>query len=119
VTTNTYENPGFAVIEIDEATMLPINYEIWAIDLDEANATGIPNWEKVIDYVNDYDMELGVSPDGLYALASRMKTDPEFAALYHWGEWRFADNKPAPFYGTGLFCNFTTTDEWEYKDCMG
>jgi len=99
--------------------MLPINYEIWALDIEEANRTGVPNWEKVIDYVNDYNMELGVSPDGLYDLAQRMLTDSDLARKYKWGMNRFATDEPNTFNAHSLFCMLTTSDDWEHKDCNG
>jgi len=80
VTTNSWENPGFAVIDIDAETMLITNWEIWALDIEKANAAGVAEWEKVIDYVNDYGMENGMSPDGLYEVAEKILNDLDFAA---------------------------------------
>jgi len=37
VTTYTENNPGYAVIEFDAETMLPINFLIYALDIEKAN----------------------------------------------------------------------------------
>lgn len=29
----SYENPGYAILEVDQETMLPLNYQIYAMDL--------------------------------------------------------------------------------------
>jgi hypothetical protein len=52
--------------------MLPINFRIFAMDLIEANASNEPQWVQLIDYVNDYGITPGMSPDSLYDLAYRM-----------------------------------------------
>lgn len=44
VTTLKNKNPGFVVVEIDEATMLPLNFQIYAFDLEKANQVGIADW---------------------------------------------------------------------------
>jgi hypothetical protein len=72
VTTGSWENPAYALIDIDEETMLPINFRIFAMDLIEANASNEPQWVQLIDYVNDYGITPGMSPDSLYDLAYRM-----------------------------------------------
>ena len=75
MTTLTNENPGFALIDVDKETMLPVNWRIYAMDLEEANQEGSPVWRQVIDYTNDYHLSGGgISPDSLYDLADRMKS---------------------------------------------
>ena len=87
VTTYTENNPGYAIIEIDQETMLPTNFLIYALDIDKANASGVADWELVVDYVNDYNMT-EMSPNGLYDLASRFKTDMDLLSLFNWGKSR-------------------------------
>ncbi len=61
------------MIDVDEATMLPINFRIFYLDLVEANASGVPEWKQLIDYVKDYDLVDGVtSPDSLHEFLIRM-----------------------------------------------
>jgi hypothetical protein len=38
------KNPGFVIIEIDEATMLPLNFQVFAFDLEKANEVGVADW---------------------------------------------------------------------------
>lgn len=68
VTTDSYKNPGYALIEIDKETMLPLNYQIWAMDLVEANKNNNPTWEMFTDYRKDYGLE-SMSPDEMKKLA--------------------------------------------------
>ena len=81
VTTYTEKNPGYAVLEIDQETMLPTNVLIYALDIEKANASGVADWELVVDYVNDYQMT-EMSPNGLYDLASRFRTDMDLLSLF-------------------------------------
>jgi hypothetical protein len=46
--------PSYLVSDVDAKTMLPLNFEIWSLDIEDANRTGEPKWELQIDYVNDY-----------------------------------------------------------------
>ena len=45
VTSYTENNPGYAIIEIDEQTMLPTNFLIYSLDLEKANASGVASWD--------------------------------------------------------------------------
>ena len=77
-------NPGYAVLELDEETMLPINWKIYKLDIEKANASDVPEWELSVDYVNDY--QLGqMSPNSLYNLAKSMTEDD--GTLLHQYEW--------------------------------
>lgn len=88
VTTNTYENPGYAIIDLDKETMLPLNYQIIRLDLEEANRSGVAEWELFTDYVSDYNLDGAVSPDEMYKLAMRIGADPDFASMYAWEQTR-------------------------------
>mmetsp|Transcript_33587 Transcript_33587/g.24240 ORF Transcript_33587/g.24240 Transcript_33587/m.24240 type:complete len:384 (-) Transcript_33587:78-1229(-) len=109
VTTNSNENPGFAVLDIDAETMLITNVEIWALDIEKANASGEAKWELVIDYVQDYGMGDGMSPDSLYEVAEKILDDEEFAAQYQWGRSRFVGNKPGHGNQKSTFCMLTSS----------
>jgi hypothetical protein len=43
-TTGMFENPSYALVDIDEETMMPINWRIFYMDLEQANLTGTPEW---------------------------------------------------------------------------
>lgn len=49
------------------------------MDIPSANASGSPAWNLVTDYVKDYGMENGMSPDGLYGVAENILNDMDFA----------------------------------------
>ena len=36
--------------------MLPINFYIYEINLDEANRNGVTDWRMLIDFIKDYNM---------------------------------------------------------------
>ena len=48
-TTFRGKRPGFNVIYLDPETMLPVDLEIYAFDLDHANKEDEPRWEKLYD----------------------------------------------------------------------
>ncbi len=86
--------------------MLPINILIYALDIEKANASGVANWELVTDYVNDYNMT-EMSPNGLYDLASRFKTDMDLLSKFEWGRSRNYGPQPtkvSPTQGFNDFC---------------
>lgn len=56
--------------------MLPINWQIYGIDLVEANKSGVADWKLLIDYVKDYQME-EMSPNALFDLTERFALDSE------------------------------------------
>ena len=103
VTTDTWENPAYALIDIDEETMLPINFRIFAMDLIEANASNEPQWVQLIDYVNDYGITPGMSPDSLYDLAYRMTQDVDLFWKFSWDMTRDSNDM---YVGTD--------EEWKY-----
>ena len=112
-------NPAFALIEVDEATMLPINYQIYGIDLDEANRKGVADWKLLIDYVKDYNMT-EMSPNGLLDLSERIMTDNYLLKKFKWGESRFVGNPKLVHTGEGKakYCEFTMFTPNQEADCL-
>ena len=84
------ENPGYAVITIDSETLLPLNFQIYALDIKSANALNETAWELTTDYIQDYELT-DISPDQLYKLAERMKIDGNLASLFEWDRTRKAN----------------------------
>lgn len=81
----SWENPGYGVLTVDKETMLPMNFEIYGMDLVKANASGTPTWEVTTDYVRDYELlNKNVSPDSMYDLGKRLGEDSTLASLYQW-----------------------------------
>lgn len=88
-TTMSWENPGYGVLTIDKETMLPMNWEIYGMDLMKANNSGTPVWEVMTDYVRDYELlNKNVSPDSMYDLGMRIAEDRTLASLFQWNETR-------------------------------
>jgi hypothetical protein len=116
-----YKNPGYAIIDIDKATLLPINYEIWGMDIDQANLTDKPVWEKKVDYVKDYKLDTYPSPDELWKLADKISTDNTFASVFKWNMTR---NVSVPSGVSGseaskLACMLKTSNTDEEDRCNG
>jgi hypothetical protein len=81
VTTSAYKNPAYGLITVDKETMLPTNYQIYAMDIEKANKYDAPLWDLSVDYKHDYDLD-DIRPDAMYSLAERVRTDRSFAGLY-------------------------------------
>lgn len=56
--TTTYQgkNPSFALYEIDEETMLPVNITTYFFNITKANVDGIPEWEVYHNILEAYGM---------------------------------------------------------------
>ena len=50
------KNPSFNVIYVDPDTMLPVDYESHAFDLEHANKYDEPKWAKYYDVKELYNM---------------------------------------------------------------
>ena len=63
-------NPQFAVFELDEETLLPLDYKIYAFDLEIANKSPdvTPVWYNMFDYKETYGLE-DISPRSMKSLA--------------------------------------------------
>ena len=55
-TTYTGKPPSFNIVYLDPETLLPIQFETVAFDLDHANQFDEPKWDVVIDYITEYDL---------------------------------------------------------------
>jgi hypothetical protein len=122
VTTMSWENPGYGVLTIDKETMLPMNFEIYAMDLVKANASGTPTWEVTTDYVKDYELKNNnVSPDSMYDLGERMVDDRTLASLFRWNLSRNV-KEPTNMSASEMkdqSCMVTTSETWETDECNG
>jgi hypothetical protein len=52
----TDKPPSFDVIYLDPDTMRPVEYEIYAFDLELANEKNVTKWSRYFDYKTDYNM---------------------------------------------------------------
>lgn len=123
VTTYTDENPGYAILDVDAKTMLPINYRIFAMDLAEANSSGTPVWKEVVNYTEDYGLGTGVSPASLLDLSLRFAQDQD---LYWQYEWDMTRQKGKKHVGTvaqwehgseRLYCRYTSVTKYAESVC--
>jgi hypothetical protein len=55
----TYQGkpPSFNVLHLDPETMLPVDFETYAFDLDHANLYDEPKWERKFNYTETYNMK--------------------------------------------------------------
>jgi hypothetical protein len=84
VTTLTKENPAYGLIETDSEYLLPMNYQMYAMNVTAANENNRADWNLTVDYVHDYNITDFVSPNEMHALAGRLGEDKELARLYIW-----------------------------------
>lgn len=115
------ENPAFAVIDTDSETMLPLNYQMWAMNLTEANKEGgEPFWEIFVDYRAEYEME-DMSPDSLYKVAERVRDEKKFAGMFEWHKSRKVGDPHPPIIKRGTrhekFCNLASSETNEEVKC--
>lgn len=113
-------NPQFAVFELDQDTLLPVDYKIHAFELDKANADPQtpPAWYNMFDYKQTYGID-DLSPRSMKQLAKRILNDPETASLYHWNTHGQSGPKPAAEGYDSLedYCDLTS-EIYEYYECQ-
>lgn len=63
LTTYTYKNPAFTVIEVDEEFMVPVNFKTYYFNITQANM-GNPKWELYHDFKEHYEID-DISPNSL------------------------------------------------------
>jgi len=92
--------------------MLPTNYQIYAMDIEKANKYDAPLWDLNVDYLKDYALN-DISPDSMYSLAERVRTDRSFAGLYkyHMSRRVGAPKEVSDAEATHLGCMLGTSEE--------
>jgi hypothetical protein len=116
-----YKNPGYAIIDIDKETLLPLNYEIWGMDIEQANLTDKPMWEKKVDYVKDYNLDTYPTPNELWMLADKISKDMTLASVYQWNMSRnvgFPSDIGSSDAGK-IACSLKTSNTDEEDRCNG
>lgn len=81
ITTFIGVNPSYCVYTLDKQTLLPISRKTYSFDIDEANATGTPNWKLFTDWTNTYGMK-NLSPTEYRKLSYRIQNDKDVATNY-------------------------------------
>ena len=80
----TYQGkpPSFDLLYLDPDTMLPVDIETYAFDLEGANKDdSAAVWKLHTDYRNDYGLA-DLSPSSFKALSDRIHTDPAVCQQY-------------------------------------
>jgi len=114
------ENPAYAVVEVDAETLLPLNYQMYSLDLEKANASNKAEWKLTVDYLRDYKIK-DMSPDEMFRLAGIVGMDPRQANIYKWNMSRNVGHVPTcdSACRKELSCTLKTSDIYEMDDCMG
>jgi len=112
-------DPSFSVIEIDEELMIPVNFKVYIMDLEQSNAKGSPVFRLQNDHLQMYGLE-DVSPDSMYALSEEILNDEETAILYLWNQYRQHGDPPEcdELCRRTWFCDTTTTEVYQYETCL-
>lgn len=63
--------PSFDVLYLDPDTMRPVEYEIYAFDMEQANKNNETKWFKYFDYKTGYNMT-DLRPQNFFDLAQRI-----------------------------------------------
>lgn len=77
-TTYTGKPPSFNIAYLDPETLIPVQFETIAFDLDHANKFDEPKWDLKIDYVKDYGLP-DMSPQSFYDHSMKIYEDAETA----------------------------------------
>lgn len=115
-TTYDFMNPSFMVIDFDAKTMLPVNMHTYYIDIDEANATGTPEWRELHDYKESYKMA-DLRPSNFKDLAVRIFTDKELATVFDHHKRRDSKNAKYELNQLNLYCDLVTSEQHQNFEC--
>lgn len=110
------------MVYVDPDTMLPIDYEVYAFDLDHANKYDEPKWDLLYDYRKIMGLE-DLSPQSIYDYAHQVLRNEEVAKEYrnHKYVGGPGDDPEAPcdtFCREMLFCEITSNDFDESRYCL-
>jgi hypothetical protein len=83
LTTFKNVNPQFAVMELDAEFLVPLTMQIYSLNVTNANENNNPKWYLLLDYIKDYQIP-DLSPDSLYNLAKKVRTDKTVANQVLW-----------------------------------
>ena len=81
VTTFQGKSPSFDIMYLDPETMLPVELETYAFDLESANQHDAPSWNLHIDVRKEYGMD-DLSPSSFLKLSQQIKADKDVCGKY-------------------------------------
>ena len=73
--------PQFNIMYVDPVTMLPVDYEVWAFDLEGANKNDVPAWNMIYDMRKEYNLT-DLSPASWYKASLNILQDETAAIAY-------------------------------------
>jgi hypothetical protein len=80
-TTYTGKPPSFNIAYLDPVTLIPVQFETIAFDLEHANKFDEPKWDLVIDYVKEYNLP-DLSPQSFMDHSMKIYEDADAAKQY-------------------------------------
>ena len=90
VTTHQNNMPSVSVVYLDPETLIPVDFEIHAMDIDHANKYDLVDWYKVVDYKEEFGLP-DLSPYSFFDYAKQMHHNEEYAKTYR--SFRYLDNR--------------------------
>ena len=120
ITNWTNLNPSYCVYEVDKETMLPVSRKTYFFDIDEANATGTPEWKLATDWMADYGMS-DLSPTEYVNFAHRLRNTEDNAKSFmdHAGRTIGETKECDQTCRTKVFCESMTIDPKTLSICNG
>ena len=88
-TTYTNKPPSFNVLYLDPDTMLPVDFETYALDLDHANKYDEPRWNLAFNYTETYELP-DLSPKSFFDHSAKIYQNETVAKQYR--NHRFIDS---------------------------
>lgn len=120
VTTFKGKPPSFDIMYLDPDTMLPVELETYAFDLDTANKNGTTNWNLYIDHRKEYNLP-DMSPASYLNLSNSILADKEVCEKYKVNMYvggPISDRTPCTKeQARDLYCYTTSSDEKEVFKC--
>lgn len=113
---------SFNVISVDRLTMLPLNFETYAFDLDRANKFDDPQWNLVLNYTQEYNLP-DMSPQSFYDHSQKIYANNAACVQYrtnrYLGHPAVDPSVPCTFEEKmELYCQTVSNDFDEYQFCQ-
>ena len=88
-------------------------------DLEKANAeaSDTPGWTLLHDWIETYKMP-DFSPASFLDLSERFMVDEDLAITFDWNTGRQYGPRPTNNDGKRMYCNTSTTETYQTKDCF-